>query len=173
MILSVEVGPRNKVLDWAGEVVKGHPSHKVIINTHAYLYSDDTRMCEERGHHWLPQLSVMNIGATGPEAVNNGEQMWEKLVSRYPNIFMVVCGHVLNDGTGTLISEGKNGNKVYQMLANYQHYVQGSVNGGNGFLRILTFHSRQGRISVQTYSPYINEFKTDISHQYEFTNVKF
>ncbi len=173
LILSLEFGPRNKVLDWACEVVKDHPSHKVIINTHAYLYSDDTRMCEERAHRWLPQLAVMNKGATGSEAVNNGEQMWKKFVSLYPNIFMVVCGHVLNDGVGTLVSEGKHGNKVYQMLANYQHYVDGSVKGGNGFLRILTINPGKGRISVQTYSPYIHEYKTDPSQQFEFTGVKF
>ncbi|HAZ04639.1 MAG: metallophosphatase [Bacteroidetes bacterium GWF2_42_66] len=173
LILSLEFGPRNKILDWASEVVKNHPSHKVIINTHAYMYSDDTRMSEERGHHWLPMLSKMNIGATGSEAVNNGEQMWKKFVSQYPNILMVVSGHVLDDGVGTLVSEGKHGNKVYQMLANYQKYVNGSVNGGNGFFRILTVNPGKRRISVRTYSPYLNEYITDPSQQFEFEGVLF
>ena len=53
LILCLEFGPRNNVLDWAGEVVKKHPHHKVIINTNAYMYSDDTRMVE--GDRWLPQ----------------------------------------------------------------------------------------------------------------------
>jgi len=83
---------------------------------------------------WLPQ----NYGVgkdVGEDAVNNGEQIWEKLISNYPNILFVFSGHVLNDGVGTFVSEGKYGNKVYQMLANYQGGVEGTEKGGNGFLR--------------------------------------
>lgn len=175
LVISLEFAPRNKVLDWAAEVIKTHPSHKVIINTHAYLYSDDTRMSPERGHRWLVKFSKMNmnIDTIGPEAVNEGEQIWEKLVSQYPNVLMVTCGHVLNDGTGVLVSEGKHGNKVYQMLANYQGYVEESVKGGSGYLRILTLRPAKSTISVRTYSPYLNEYKTDPSQQFEFKDVKF
>ena len=45
---------------------------------------------------------------------------------------MVFSGHVLNDGQGRRVSEGDYGNKVYQMLSNYQM----QTNGGNGFLRL-------------------------------------
>jgi len=175
LVISLEFGPRNIVLDWASEVIKAHPSHQVIVNTHAYMYSDDTRMSHTRSHRWLPRFSEMNmhIDTIGPEAINNGEQMWEKMISHHSNIMMVVSGHVLNDGVGTLVSEGIHGNKVYQMLANYQGYVQGSVNGGNGFLRILTIDPDAGLISVQTYSPYTNEFKTEPSQQFCFDGVSF
>src|SRR5690606_42087534 len=43
LIVSLEFGTRNGVLQWAGEVIEAHPDHKVIINTHDYMYSDDTR----------------------------------------------------------------------------------------------------------------------------------
>lgn len=172
LIISLEFGPRNKVLDWASEVVKAHPSYKVIINTHAYMYSDNTRMSDNRGHHWLPQSYGLGK-ETESEDVNNGEQMWKKFVRLYPNILIVVSGHVLNEGVGTLVSEGKYGNKVYQMLANYQKFVKESINGGNGFLRILTIDPGKGRISVRTYSPYIDEYKTEPSQQFEFEEVKF
>src|SRR5690606_26150324 len=52
LILSLEFGPRNKVLEWASEIIKTHPKYKVIINTHAYMYSDETRMSSDRGHKW-------------------------------------------------------------------------------------------------------------------------
>jgi len=169
LILSLEYGPRNKVLNWASEVIENHPLNKVIINTHAYMYSDDTRMSEARDHKWLPRRSGMNKNVTGDEDVNNGEQMWGKLVSRYPNIMFVFSGHVLNDGTGVLVSEGKHGNKVYQMLANYQN----QENGGNGFLRIITIDPDKGNISVKSYSPYTDAYKTDSSQEFEFNNVKF
>lgn len=172
LILSLEFGPRDMVLNWAADIIKKHPKYKVIINTHAYLYSDDTRMSKERNHKWLPQ--DYGIGKdTAKGAVNNGEQMWEKLVKNYPNIMFVFCGHVCNDGTGSLVSEGKYGNKVYQMLANYQGGVEGTEKGVNGFLRFITIDPQNSAISVKTYSPYVDKYKTDPDQQFTFKNVKF
>jgi hypothetical protein len=172
LILSLEFGPRNKVIDWAKSVIESHPHHKIIINTHAYMYSDDTRMGEGKGHKWLPQ----NYGLgkdEGGDAVNNGDQLWEKLVKWYPGIIFVFSGHVLNDGTGLLVSEGVHGNKVYQILANYQSGVEGSENGGNGFLRIISIDVRNSELSVKTYSPYLKKYKTEPDQQFSFKEVVF
>lgn len=155
LILCLEFGPRNAVLDWANKVVASHPDYKVIVNTHAYLYSDDTRMGD--GDRWLPQ--AYGVGKDmGVDAVNNGEQMWDKFVSQHSNILFVFSGHVLNDGTGRLVSIGKNGNKVYQMLANYQDGVKGSNRGENGFLRIVDLDVKENTVVVRTYSPYLKEY---------------
>jgi hypothetical protein len=172
LILSLEFGPRNKVLDWAAGIIENHPRHKIIINTHAYLYSDNTRMGEGKGQKWLPQNYPVGKDV-GPEAANNGEQMWEKLIKNYPNIMFVFCGHVLNRGTGMLVSEGIHGNKVYQMLANYQGGVEGTENGGNGFLRLIKIDPKNSSVSVKTYSPYLNKYKTEPDQEFTFENVKF
>ena len=156
LILCLEFGPRTSVLDWAGEIVKKHPHHKVIINTHAYMYSDDTRMGE--GDRWLPQKYGLGKD-TGENAVNNGEQMWDKLVSKYPNILFVFSGHVLNSGVGTLVSIGDHGNKVFQMLANFQDGVKGTNRGQTGFLRIVDIDVKKQQVRVKTYSPYLKEYK--------------
>lgn len=169
IIISLEFAPRNAVLAWAGEVVKAHPSHNIIINTHAYMYSDEKRHSDLYSHKWTP--STYGLYAESDGDANDGEQMWDKLVKLYPNIFMVVSGHVLNDGTGTLVSEGDHGNKVYQMLANYQDGVIGSVNGGDGFLRIIDIDADRTMMFIRTYSPYINEFKTEFDQEFSFDNV--
>jgi mannan endo-1,4-beta-mannosidase len=170
LILSLEFGTRNCILEWAGKIIEEHPMHKVIINTHDYMYSDDTRMGE--GDDWLPQ--TYGVGKeTGKNAVNDGEQMWTKLISQYENILLVVSGHVLHSGTGTLVSRGVHGNNVYQMLANYQEGVKDTTNGGNGFMRILTIDVENKIIGVKTYSPYVDQYKTDENHQFVFRNVQF
>lgn len=172
LILSLEFAPRDSVLDWAGSVIKAHPAHKVILNTHAYLYSDDKRMSRGENHKWLPE--TYGIGKNGQKgAVNSGEEMWQKLVRKYPNIMFVFCGHVLNDGTGALVSTGDHGNKVYQMLANYQGGVEGTVKGGNGFLRMIDIDPDRKTISVKTYSPYTNEFRTEPDQQFSYSEVQF
>lgn len=170
LVLSLEFGPRDSVLAWAGAVIDAHSRHKVIINTHAYLYSDDTRMGP--GDKWLPEsYGIGKDKSSG--SVNNGEQMWDKLIGLYSNIVFVFSGHVLNDGTGCLISEGVHGNRVCQMMANYQAGTVGSVNGGNGFLRILDIDAKNGRVVVRSYSPYTDTFRTEPDHQFVVEGLDF
>ena len=162
LVLSLEFGPRDPVLDWANEVVSSHPNHRVIVVTHAYMYYDETRY--HKDHSWNPH----NYGlAQDPGGVNDGEEMWQKFVKKHPNISMVFNGHVLNDGQGRRVSEGDYGNKVYQMLSNYQM----QTNGGNGFLRLLEIDPEAGTINATSYSPYLDQYKTDWQNQFQFNNV--
>lgn len=170
LVLSLEFGPRNSVLDWANSIVSQHPDRTVIINTHSYMYSDSTR--QGPGDNWRPQ--AYGIGKdTGASAVNDGEQIWEKLVRKHPNIRFVFSGHILNSGVGTLISVNDFGNYVYQMLANFQSEVKGSVKGGNGWLRILDMDFKKKTLSVSTYSPYVDQNKNEPGHRFIINNVLY
>jgi hypothetical protein len=168
IILTLEFGPRNKVLDWANKVIGDNADALVIICTHAYMNHDDTRLGP--GDRWNPKDYGV-ADAQGADAVNDGDDIWEKLADEHKNVVMVVSGHILYDGAGQLVSEGENGNKVYQMLSNYQGGVIGSENGGNGFLRILNIDPAAGKISVKSYSPHLKQFKTEKDQQFEFTDV--
>ena len=170
LVFSFEFGPRNEVLDWAGKIISDHPNKTVIINTHSYMYSDSTR--QGPGDKWRPQ--AYGVGKDkGDSSVNDGEQIWEKLVKKHPGIRFVFSGHVLNTGVGTLVSINESGNPVYQMLANYQEGVKGSVMGGNGWLRIIDMDFKKNTIKVSTYSPYINEYLNHPAHQFLIRNVVF
>jgi hypothetical protein len=145
MILALEYGPSDEVLEWAGAIVRAHADKQVIVATHCYMYSDDTRMGP--GDDATPHKHDLRY--------NDGEQMWEKFVRHHPNIFMVVSGHVTwGDMAGRLTSSGVNGNYVHQMLSNYQHLE----NGGNGWLRILKFIPGERKLIERTYSPWLKKF---------------
>lgn len=166
LVLTLEFGPRNSVLEWANDIVQKHIDRTVIVNTHSYMYSDSTR--QGPGDNWRPQ--AYGIGKDSLSDVNDGEQIWNKLVRKHPNIRFVFSGHVLNSGVGTLISVNDHGNYVYQMLANYQSET-GNPNGGNGWLRILDIDLKKKTLSVRTYSPYINQYKSDPAHQFIINNM--
>jgi hypothetical protein len=168
LVLNLEFGPRNKVLDWANQLVSQHPDKVIILNTHAYLYSDNTH--HGPGHKWLPQQ--YGIGKdTAKEEVNDGVGIWNKLVKLHPNIRFVFSGHVLNSGVGTLISYNDHGYAVYQMLANYQQGVEGSINGGNGWLRIVDVGFKKNVINVKTFSPFINQYLEHPAHEFKINNL--
>src|SRR6185312_4533658 len=87
-----------------------------------------------------------------------GEDMWWKLVRKYPNIHLVLSGHVVQgDGTGRRMDLGLNGNLVNQILSDYQS----DPLGGGGYLRIMRISPSLNRVSVTTYSPYLDSFMTD------------
>lgn len=167
LIMSLEFGPSDDVLAWADEVISQNRDKAVIINTHAYLYSDSTHL--DGDDWWRPQ--AYGIGKDTTATVNDGGQIWDKLVSKHPNIIAVFCGHILKTGVGTLVSEGEAGNKVYQMLANFQRGVEGSENGGNGYLRIVTFDKKKREIDVKTYSTWENQYHTSAEHNFSFADV--
>lgn len=149
LILVLEFIPRTESLDWAASVVKANPDKEVILVTHSFIFVDNTTVdrCDTEDK---------------PRADNDGEQTWEAFVSKYPNIIMAVSGH-LTAGNGARHSElGVNGNLVNSMFSNYQELAH----GGDGWLRLLTFHPDANTISVKTYSPYLNSYWIDDANQF-------
>ncbi len=156
LILSLEFGPRDGVLAWADGIARRYAALPAIVVTHAYLTSDDERFdhLDHPDQLWNPHR-YLDDRAAG--SVNDGQEIWDKLISRDDNILFVLCGHDLGDGVGRLTSVRADGTIVHQILANYQMQAQ----GGGGYLRLLQFSPVQRSVRVRTYSPYFDAFKTD------------
>ena len=77
------------------------------------------------------------------------------------NVFLTLSGHT--HGVGTEHQAGRRGQgtrAVVEMLANYQFFeIQGQRRVGH--LRLLQFDLDGGRISVNTYSPYLNDYNAN------------
>jgi hypothetical protein len=153
MIVALEYGPTDEVLEWAAALIRAHPHKRVIVATHSYMYDDDTRLGP--GDEYSPHKSHLSY--------NDGEQMWEKFIRHHRNIFMVVSGHVKGRGTGRLTSKGDHGNVVHQMLSNYQQLES----GGDGWLRILKFIPGEKKLLVRTYSPWLKKFDHDPNQSFD------
>lgn len=153
LIVCLEFGPRDEVLQWANEIVEMHKHLRTIVVTHCYTYSDNTRVGD--GDDWNPHI----YGVNG----NDGDEVWDKFVKKHENIFLVLSGHILHDGLGRLASTGDHGNQVHQVLANYQM----KENGGNGWLRIMRFRPTQNKIEFSTYSPVLDKFAEDDQNKFE------
>ncbi|HSM84949.1 MAG TPA: carboxypeptidase regulatory-like domain-containing protein [Candidatus Limnocylindrales bacterium] len=154
LVLVIEFDARDSALAWADGILKANQDKDAIIVTHSFTFTDNTR---------LSHCDPNSAASFGVGADNDGEDMWWKLVRKYPNVRMVLSGHVnTGDGTGHRVDLGDGGNLVNQMLSDYQSEAM----GGGGFLRILKISLSQNRISVTTYSPWLNSFKTDDHNQF-------
>jgi Calcineurin-like phosphoesterase len=158
LVLSLEFGPRNRVLAWANRVAASHPDRRVIVLTHTHVYFDNTLHGSSVAHMWK---------ATSYGRENNGTDVWEKFLRHHANVSFVFNGHVCGKGVGRLVGLGDAGNPVFQMLANYQMLPR----GGSGFLRIMQFFPQQDRLSVKTYSPFVNQWITDPDNQFEYDHL--
>ena len=91
LVLNLEFGPRKAVLRWAGRVCEMYPQHRVIVNTHAYMNADGNFIQEGNSNSATSYGFAKNTGAT------SGQEIFDDLVKRHPNVFLAVSGHVPND----------------------------------------------------------------------------
>ena len=145
IIMALDYGASDDVLAWAGDVIAAHPEHNVIITTHAYLYRDGTTL--DAGDVCPPSTSG---------GYNNGDQIWDKLVSKYENITLVLSGHDPCNNIVTTQTAGVNGNIVTQMIIDPQG-LDASV-GATGMVAMLYFSEDGKDVQVRYYSTVRNQY---------------
>jgi hypothetical protein len=126
LVLSVELWPRPAAVTWARSVVQSHPRHNVIVLTHDYLQADGTIGGGNGGY-----------GATSPR------YLFDNLIKAYPNIRIVLSGHVGDSAVRTDV--GVHGNKVLSLLQTF-HSLTNPV-------RILEIDTAAGTATSTVYAP--------------------
>ncbi len=89
---------------------------------------------------------------------NQGQAIYDALKDN-PNLFLMLCSHTRGVGRRTDVFDGST---VHTTIADYTD----EPNRGNGWLRVLTFSPDDDEIRVQTYSPWIDGYKTDPANDF-------
>jgi hypothetical protein len=128
------------VLDWANDVLATNETRRAIVVTH-YAGSDST---------------PSNLS-------NQGQALYDGLKGN-TNFFLMLGGHVFNnDGEGSRTNTYQ-GNVVRTYISDFQGYM----NGGNGFMRLMYFSPTNNLVTIKTYSPWLDEYRTDADSQMTF-----
>jgi hypothetical protein len=116
----------------------------------------------------------------------DGSLLHNTIVADNPNVFLVLAGHEHGVATNVRPDAGVVGNGVVELLADYQSYEvtaerlgltdiggyppnQG-LRFGASFFRMLQFDVARSELSVDTYSPFLDEFGTteyDTNQRYD------
>lgn len=139
LVIAIEFCPRMGPINWAGDVIKKYFNYNVIVITHYHLTPKGEIAQSNAGY-----------GDFSPQVV------YDRLLKQYPNVRFMLSGHVMR--SALKIDEGKEGNKIYQILQNYQN-----EDFGGGYIRLLSFDIDKGTVSAKMYSPYYNKTKEDAS----------
>jgi Calcineurin-like phosphoesterase len=189
LVVGTEFAPRDVAVNWAKDIIAKNADRKAILLTHCYLYSDSTRydwQKYQKEQKWSPKNRE---GLIQDGNVNDGQDMWSKIIAPSSNVLFTMNGHVLNNGTGYLATKAEDGHTVHQILANYQAaveiddgaggipYSQRPVGakpsnrafGGGGFLRLMQFHPDGKTVAVKTYSPWYDRWLTQPDQQFGIT----
>ena len=145
LVLALEFGPRDSVLAWANDVVEAHPSHQVIVVTHAYMDSDG--MVLDSTDSFLP-TDYSNMVQEGEESPNNPEAIWDKFVKNHKNIIMVLSGHIGSRNIVMRTDVGVHGNEVKQFLMDAQN-----EDPRLDMVAMLNFSNDGQDVEVTYYSP--------------------
>jgi len=151
LMLNLDFGPNDDVLNWAGEICEQYPDHNVIINTHAFLYLDGS-----------PITADDHVPPIGNGGSNNGDDMWEKFVSKHENIVLVLCGHMAGNRLVVSKDEGVNGNTVTTLLVNTSN-VEKNEKPGLGMVAMLYFSEDGKNVEVEYYSTVQDRFYRSIN----------
>jgi len=149
LVLGLEFGPRNDVVRWANKTAKLNRDREIILLTHAFIYDNDTRYNWKKYREkqtWNPHSYA--VAAATKDDVNDGEELWKKLVSQHDHFILTLNGHVLHDGLGRVTTKTKKGRAIPQVLVNFQM----RPNGGDGWLRLIEMRPG-GAARVYDYSP--------------------
>ena len=171
LILNLDFGASDAMLEWANQVVASHPNHRVIITTHAYQGFDGEHFTPDNVTTGADIYSLTDVDITvnlASRDYNNGKAMWEKFISKHPNIFLVLDGHTAEEDIMLLQSQGNHGNIVNQMLIDPQW--MDPQKGGVGMVCMLYFSADGTQLSVEwictdtdKYYKECNQFTLDLT----------
>ncbi len=140
LIMTLDVGASDEVLDWAGSVIAANSDHKVILTTHIYQYRDGTTL---DGGDAAPATDYVTGG-------NNGDVILEKLVSKHENILLVLSSHDAWQNVVCSQITGEHGNTVTQLMVSPQG--MDTHISATGMVAMLYFDADGERITVRYYS---------------------
>ncbi|GHH94026.1 metallophosphoesterase [Streptomyces capillispiralis] len=171
VVVGLSYGVTKEEAAWADSVFERYPDRNGILLSHDYL---------------APSGSPDGRGA--PFAAPDGSMLYRTVVQENPNVFLILAGHEHGVGTNVKPKVGEVAHGVVELLADYQFYTVSAdrlgltgIGGyrpdeqlrfGASFFRMLQFDVDRAELTVDTYSPLLDEFgatEYDADHRYDGT----
>lgn len=122
-------------MEWLKKVCDEHPDLPVILICHAYLGSNGKLM-------------------------DRAEKLEKMIVSQCPNIRLILCGHSRGISRNTFLYDDSGDGEPDRTVNVLMYDVQEDLER-YGYMNILTFDPLNNSLSVQSYSPYLDDHTYD------------
>ena len=159
---SFEMQAGDAVLAWAQNIIDQYPGLPTIMSTHDFLNPKGERK----------PSPFYDLDEADPLGHNSAEEIWDEFIRVNDQIFLVLSGHQI--GQSIRIDDNDAGNKVYQILTDYQGRGMAAnppedaerITGiGDGWLRLLDFDmsATMPIIEVKAYSTFYKSYSGEFS----------
>jgi len=135
LVLNLELWPRAGAVEWARSVAEKHPDHNVIVITHSHV---------TRGN----EIEQRN----GGYGDNSPQFVFDRFLSRVPNVRLMFSGHVGSHGYRTDAVAG--GGTLYSFLTTYHSNTDNPV-------RLLTIDTKNGTMTTRVFAPSTGKDRDD------------
>lgn len=164
--IGLQMAPSDASLKWAETVIHAHPGLPTLVSTHDFIDKTGARQAHP----------VVDLNALDPFD-NSAQGVWDKLISRNPQIFMVLSGH--HNGQAFRTDLNRQGGAVYQLLSDYQDRNQTALDAGltpgraagigDGWLRLMAF-DMDGEVPTVRVRTYSTHYGVHASEQAEYAD---
>ena len=114
--------------EWLDRVIDSYSEYPVLILTHSFLYNDGYYSSE-------------------------GEKLERDLISKHPNIRLLLCGH--HKGIRKLQNVYEDGERTFTAI---MYNLQLDKKKGTGYCTLMTFDPMTRSISFTSYSPFFDDY---------------
>jgi hypothetical protein len=156
LMLNIECDSPLRELSWAQSVLDLNRDKPVFMTTHRYMQDaeDYTAGVPLVDSGRYPDVWYIVEGVYADGGIQSNE-LYDWFIRRNTSIFLVNCGHFHEQYRQQ--SPNVDGNTIHEVLADFQD----DPNGGNGWLRIMEFDLQANLIDVDTYSPWLDAYRTN------------
>ena len=168
--ISLEMEASDAALAWAQEAIDSHKGYATIITTHEFLSPPANEDNSAPLAH-PAERSAATYLKDSPGGWNDAQGVWDKLIAKNDQIFLVICGHAwgptiagVSKSENIRVDQNAFGHPVYQMLTDYQGNTLDADGipdrdpGGDGWLRLMEFNLDTATIHCSTYSPTLDRY---------------
>ena len=155
MVIGIQYGAPDDILDWANKVVADNSDRQVIVITHSLF--------DSKGEWAYPDTTYQTT--TSRKYLNNGIDLWNKFISQHSNIIMAFAGHISSDTIKHGQYVGVNGNVVNTFLVNPQGFDKATAYD-TGMVAMLYFSEDGKDVQVE----YVSTTKTVRAQQADPTS---
>ena len=148
LVATLEFCAREGAAQWMDRVIKAHPKHNVIIVTHVYLRPNGEIHTTNAGYGDMKVIDIFN-----------------QYIKPHKNVLLVLSGH--NCYSAYRVDEGLQGNKIHQILTDYQ-----CKDDGGGYICLLDIDTKKKTMTAKMYSPYYHNALQDQGN-FIISNVEF
>ena len=172
LIVTLDWAPSEEALTWLSGILELNPDYRAIITLHQFLQKDGAIIDDPEGTLPHENIGDANWGEVTTGGTVHPRTLWDRVLSKYANVEMILAGHVPVDDIVRTQYRGDNGNTVTCMLIDPQEMDE-VLSTPVGMVAMFYFSADGNVVNVEYISTVRDSDGNDATNAYRGANNQF